>query len=607
MLLTAIERNWIDLANFCFQNCNLSTATVEEAVHYGQNFRPDLKIYRMISAFHIDIVGSGIEDLECFSKSDVVIESQVINIATIAYKEKRSVEITELFRTCQNKLLDSAFVWQSLISLSKQIPTFLFIALFTLCPKLLVFRLLSTSSLPTLAAYLLDEGVWNVFLVLIQQICLPLLHYVNRGAAQNRPDNISAAVIAVVYLIVLIGIIPLFAYSSIVPEISVHITGTDSSLTNEWSSLAAFHMISIIPCAFSLCLESICSICYSRSIIAIGTLLDGLSFLIAAYIFARDGNDNLLIRGSELGISLGIGSWVKFCFYCLYFHHSDLRMLFGDDWTRKDLFPYRTIKQIANELVTKVYCYSSIFSVSHMLVIFLLVSSTANTNEGMYNVIVFGIGSCLLQIVSLPSNAVGQAATLLNLRMTSFHYLQMKNGFLVRLLSLLTSLSFSIVLAIPFFILSGKEITSFLMDTSSKDSSSSSLFLPGGFYEKLENILPYFLAIGLLRSLIQPLYHFLFSTLSFQSICVGQLIIFFVIGNIVVIASFLLNQDNQHFQNSDLMKESFGLTVIACIWLLYEWFREVSYQIHCELYGKDYPQKELIRLNEMKTIHLIGI
>lgn len=129
------------------------------------------------------------------------------------------------------------------------------------------------------------------------------------------------------------------------------------------------------------------------------------------------------------------------------------------------------------------------------------------------------------------------------------------------------ALFFGVILAVPLFSLTGEQATLFLLDERILPSTSSGQ--RDVIYDRVEGVTGYFLGIGLIHAVSLPVLQYLFFSLSFYEIQRISGVVFFLIGNICLIASFFGDGDNVNSQV--LIAELFGLHGLAMVGYLYEW------------------------------------
>jgi hypothetical protein len=477
----------------------------------------------------------------------------------------------------QKLLFDRKFIFRSIFSITQQsFPSLLCYWLAALVYTLLLIRLLSSySSLNTLAAFVIDNEIYRLFLSINQLLALPYINYLTIAFDRNHKNEVRKVFHAGL-LLSLIIVIPLIIYGCVTYQIgqSMHI---NEDVTHEWSGLAAYHMIGILPGIWNICIDVVANSISYHGLPAFGLTLEAIVGLISALLFSMFST----LNGITLAISLSLGMWMRFLFYVYYIQLDD----FLRPYKLFDFFPFSTqgtkiivawkvVKQFWNDM--HYYCLIPVLgNFSNMLVIIFLLAAS-NAFETTLKLVGFAIGSSCTRIVSFPSVVIGNAAGLISFRICGSHNFESKNGFGFRMITLFLTMIIAGCFSLPLYLLSGEQISQFIISTTKYQI----LFDSSSFYSQVGDVIGYFLGIGLLNSVILPIEQFLVSSFSLQSSLKINLFIYFIIGNICLIVTFFkVSADSLA---KDLLIEAFCIHGLAMIGLLYEWLKVTSFECFFE-------------------------
>jgi hypothetical protein len=517
-----------------------------------------------------------IEENDLRPVSANVLKEQITR-ETVGERAGHSLNLSLLFGNTK-EILTIRFICRSLLAVFGQSFPFLCANLISLTYRLLLLRLLSASSLNVLAGYILDDGVFKLF-----QLNSPLLHYLNAAFDRSNTTDIRNAFHSG-WLLGLTMAVPLFIYCGVARHLGNAI-GMDPGVTSEWSNLAWFHMIGVLPLLTNITLEAFFQIIYQRSIPAWGGLVEGISGLIAALLFSIYSE----LNGTTLGISLSIGSFMKLFFYLLCFHYQEFFAVYKF-YTCLFPLPLRTVKRFWKDIGR--FIYSPLFQFSNTLVIVILLSSKGNHSSAL-NLVGYSIGQAVFQIVSVPGHVIGASAGIVSFRVSYFHYSQFENAFNIQLIGTFLSLVIALVLSMPLFVIPGKSLTEFIIVLDNIPN-----IVQGDFFESVREISYYFLGNGLLYALMLPVSQYLMITFSFPKIQQFSFFCSFLVGNAFIIGTFF---GLDSLSNTDLIAELFAVNGLLLCCFLYEWLRVTDYEMKYERFPSLQVEK-LLQLEKQEKV-----
>jgi hypothetical protein len=509
------------------------------------------------------------------------LKEQII-VETVKERTNHKVNLSTLFGVVKEGLT-IRFIFNTLMTVLEQGFPFLCTNLLSLTYRLLLLRLLSASSLNVLAGFVLDDGIFQLFHSVSCHLNSPLLHYLNAAFDRRNTTDIQN-VFHAGWLLGLTMAVPLFIYCGVAKQLGETI-GMDPGVTSEWSNLAWFHMIGILPSLTNITLETFFQIIYQRSIPAWGCLVEGISGLISALLFSIYSE----LNGATLGISLSIGSFLKLFFYLLCFHYQEF---FSTYQFFISLFPLPigTVRRFWKDIGR--FIYSPLFQFSNALVIIILLSSKGNHSSAL-NLVGYSIGQAVSQIVMIPGHVVGAVAKIVSFRVSYFHYSQYESAFKIQLIGVFLSFFIAIVLSIPLFVISGKSLTEFIIVLDNIPD-----IVQDDFLFQVREISYYFLGHGLLYAILLPVLQYLLLTFSFPRIQEFSFFCSFLVGNAFIIGTFF---GVDSLTNTDLIAELFAVNGLLLCCFLYEWLRIADYEMKYERFPSLQAEK-LLQLEKQEKV-----
>ena len=458
--------------------------------------------------------------------------------------------------------VDFSFALSILQIFAEVSPSFAATDALDLARRLLVLRLISSESTALVAAWVLDETILSVLLLLAQQLNASAVSYLHIALSRKDPAQISRVFWSALALGLCLAV-PMIVYGCLATQIGRGI-GVESAVVDAWRALAFAHILGCLPSLASFSLEMFCRTCFLRRLPAAASLAEAIGTLVPVLLFKYEG----VLDGLSLGLSLSIGSWCKLLFYLLHLVLVQREAhLLRWQWPGQALVSGNLMAQIVRD--AHALLLSSLCVFSNYIEMACLIASSS----GALSLTGYAVGRSCFELVNLTNSIVAGSSGLLTGRFVYAN--QFRNAFHTSLLGLAAALILAGCTSIALGSVPASSLVRLFIDTAQIPSSVFDYFC-----EEVQKNAFYFIGLGLVNALRVPLLAYLAQSFAFRDIQWTSCLCALVLANGVMLAVYF---GHDRSDTEALVCAVFAASGLSAVILLWRWLGVSDFQCAHEL------------------------